>query len=292
MPAVKYGIVVNPAAGRFSVERKRRLLDRCADVLGAGGAIYGWDAKSPHELRDLARKMARQVDVLIVAGGDGTLSDVINTVDSSTLLGYLPMGSGNAWRNTLGLPRSAVKAAERIRSGSKHSIDLVLCDGRKKGLLASVGFEGHALRERDKYLENGVTGFDAYARAAAKSIFGGFRGADATVTIDGEVHKVPSVLSVIVTKSQFYGYGIKVIPTARLADGFLHVLIVSGHAPAAISDIVTSLFGSEGFTGYKTCRGLSITTDEELYLQIDGNLERKGTDFTFRILPSALTLIY
>jgi diacylglycerol kinase family enzyme len=289
---VTYGIIVNPAAGQASIEKKRRTIDRCARVLGGVATIAGWETDSPEQLRDLANQIAADVDVLIVAGGDGTLSDIINTVDSGIVLAYLPMGSGNAWRNTLGLPRSVVKAAQQIRNGKKQSIDLVLCDGKKKGLLASVGFEGHTLQEREKYLENGVTGFDAYARATAKSIFGGYKGADAAVVIDGDEFQVPNVLSIIVSKSQFYGYGIKIIPTARLADGFLHALIVSGHAPAAISDMVTSLFGSNGFTGYKTCRELSITTHEDLYLQIDGNLERRGTTFAFRILPSALTLLY
>jgi diacylglycerol kinase family enzyme len=175
---MRYAIIVNPAAGEMPADEKRGIIDRCTAILGPGTLTAGWDARTSGELCDRALKLAGRADVLVVAGGDGTLSDVINAIDAETVLAYLPMGSGNAWRNTLGLPRSLEKVAEQIRDGKEHAIDLVLCDETRKGLLASVGIEGHALSEREKLLQQGVTGFDAYFRATTKSIFGGFKGED------------------------------------------------------------------------------------------------------------------
>jgi diacylglycerol kinase family enzyme len=289
---MRYGIIVNPAAGEIPVDEKRNIVERCASILGIGTLTAGWDAGTPAELCDCASEIGNRVDVLVVAGGDGTLSDIINTIAAETVLAYLPMGSGNAWRNTLGLPRSLEKVAERIRDGKTRSIDLVLCDDSRKGLLASVGFEGHALSEREKLLQQGVTGFDAYFRATTKSIFGGFKGEDADLTIDGEPHKLPTALSLVVTKTPFYGYGFKVVPGAKLTDGHLHVLLVSGDPSAAISGLVTTLLGSNRVGLYTTCKDLSITTRQGLHLQVDGNLIRKGTDFSFRILPTTLNMKY
>ncbi|MFH1312209.1 MAG: diacylglycerol kinase family protein [Candidatus Eisenbacteria bacterium] len=289
---MRYGIIVNPAAGEIQVDEKRNIVERCASILGIGTLTAGWDAGTAGELCDCAAEMADRVDVLVVAGGDGTLSDVINTIDGQTVLAYLPLGSGNAWRNTLGLPRSLEKVAERIRDGKIRLIDLVLCDETRKGLLASVGIEGHALSEREKLLEQGVTGFDAYFRATTKSLFGGFKGEDADLTIDGEPHKLVTALSLVVTKTPFYGYGFKVVPGAKLTDGHLHLLLVSGDPSAAISGLVTSLLGGNRVGLYTTCKEVSLRTRQELHLQVDGNLVREGTDFSFRILPTALQMKY
>jgi diacylglycerol kinase (ATP) len=289
---LRYGIIVNPIAGRSSPKRRRDVIGKCADILGPDTIVDGWDTVSPEELRECAKDLANKVDVLVVAGGDGTLSDIINGLNRDTVLSYLPMGSGNAWRNTLKLPISRRKAAERIRQGEDHPVDLILIDGKKKGILASVGFEGHALSEREKLLEKGVTGFDAYFRATAKSFFWGYKGKDAQVTVDGKAVEVKRALSLIVTKTPFYGYGIKVVPKAQLDDGLLHVMLVSGRQPTTISSIVTSLMGGNLLGHYITCKAVTIKTNKELHLQIDGNLERKGTDFGFRVLPAALRMRY
>jgi YegS/Rv2252/BmrU family lipid kinase len=288
----RYGIIVNPKAGRSNLKNKRRVMSECAEILGPGTEIAGWETTSPEELKECARVLASKVDVLVVAGGDGTLSDIINALEDDTVLSYIPMGTGNAWRNTLKLPVSRRKAAERIRAGKEHAVDLVMVDAKRKGILASVGFEGHALREREKLLEKGIGGFDAYFRATAKSILWGYKGEDALVELDGEKIRVRQAISLIVTKTPFYGYGLKVVPKAQLDDGLLHVMLVSGRQHTTISSIVTSMMGGNLLGQYITCEHVDIETDKELHLQIDGNLERKGTDFEFQVLPSALRMRY
>lgn len=289
---MRFGIIVNPAAGRQSLEKKRATIARCAEILGNDTRVDGWDTASSDELAECARNLAQQVDVLVVAGGDGTFSDVINAVSDEKPLGYIPLGSGNAWRSTLGLPRSPEKAARRIRDGHEHSVDLVLCEGIRKGILASVGIEGFALSEREKFLQRGVTGFDAYFLATTKSLLKGYNVGATVVTIDNMPFEVENTLSLVVTKTPFYGYGFKVVPGAKISDGFLHVLLVSGETPTAISAIVTALLGGNRIGQYFTCKRVSIETQEPVYLQVDGNLQWRDTHFSFKVLPTALTLRY
>ncbi len=289
---MRYGIIVNPAAGRTSKEKKRSVIERCARILGEDTLIDGFHTRSPAELATCAREMAAKVDVLVVAGGDGTFCDVINAVDDSRVFGYLPLGSGNAWRNTLGLPRSPEKAAVCVREGTEHLVDLVLCENKRKGILASVGIEGYALSEREKYLQRGVTGFDAYFRATTKSLLKGYNIGRAEVTIDGKTFEVENTLSLVVTKTPFYGYGFRVVPGAKLSDGLLHVLLVSGETPTAISAVVTSLLGGNRIGQYFTCKEVVIRTEKPVYLQIDGNLQWRAKNFTFCILPHSLTIRY
>jgi diacylglycerol kinase (ATP) len=288
----RYGIIVNPEAGQAGIETKRRVIREYAGILGDDTVIAGWDTESPEELRACALDVANRVDVLVVAGGDGTLSDIMNATGSEIVLAYIPMGSGNAWRTTLKLPRSRTEIAKRIKHGREHSMDLVLVDGHRKGLLASVGFEGRALSERRELLARGVSGFDAYFRATAKLVFGGYKGKDASVDLDGRKVRVREAISLIFTKTPFYGYGLKIVPKAKPDDGLLHVLLVSGHPAEILSSIVSSIPERNLFGQHVTCKEAKVTSEKERHLQVDGTLERKGTSFTFKVLPASLKIRY
>jgi len=101
---MRYGIVVNPVAGGTTVEEKHEMLEEIREILGDDCAIEGLDSDSAEEFRSLAAESAKRVDVLIAAGGDGSVSDAINAVDSDTILSFLPLGSACALRDALDLP--------------------------------------------------------------------------------------------------------------------------------------------------------------------------------------------
>jgi len=74
-----------------------------------------------------------------VAGGDGTFSQVLNTVDlSETSLAFLPFGTGNALTFALGYRGGVFDIAARIRQGREHRCDLIHCDNRKKAFMVSL----------------------------------------------------------------------------------------------------------------------------------------------------------
>ncbi len=289
---LRYGIIVNPAAGMFSLKRRKQVISQCADILGPDTLVDGWETGSAPELRECAKAMARKVDVLVVAGGDGTFSDIIDALHRTTVLAYIPLGTGNAWRNTLKLPFSVRRAAARIKNGWEHMVDLILVDGRTKGILASVGFEGRALSKREELLEKGVKGFDSYFLATAKLVLAGYEGDDATVKVDRKTFSVKRAVSLIVTKTPYYGYGLKVVPKARIDDGLLHVMMISADPSTTLSNILASSSSGNAFGQYLTCKHVSIETMSELPLQVDGNLVRKGTRFEFQVLASALRMRY
>jgi diacylglycerol kinase (ATP) len=287
---MRYGIVVNPIAGKTTEDEKRRIIAGVRKDLGPDTLDAGWDTHNADELGQCARDLATKVDVLVVAGGDGTLSDIINAVDPETVLSHLPMGSGNAWRKTLGLPRPFKEVTRIIKAGREHRLDLILCDGRRKALFASIGIDGHVLSERAKYLAEGVRGFDAYFRATTRSLLGGYKRKDATLTIDDETLEVPQIMSLMITKTRFYGYGFEVVPRAKPDDGLLHVLAVSTGFGGTIYGIITSFLGGNRVGEYRRGKTASVTTEQPAYLQIDGTLEREGKDFKFELLAAAITI--
>jgi diacylglycerol kinase family enzyme len=83
-----YTIVTNPVAGKMSVTQKRSLLAEPAEILNA--EIYGLDTTTVEDFYQCVRELPGRCDVVVVAGGDGTLSE--SDFEANIALG-VPRGS-------------------------------------------------------------------------------------------------------------------------------------------------------------------------------------------------------
>jgi diacylglycerol kinase family enzyme len=289
---MKYGIIANPVSGKQSLDVKRRKLAEAADVL-KDVEIAGLDTTSPEELSRCAYELAQKAAVLIVAGGDGTFALVMNSVPKDVPLGYLPFGSGDVLRHTFGLPRDVQTCARLIQNGKEHLLDVISCDGKTKALFASIGIEGSILLERDRHLQNGVRGFTAYGLATLKILFDGYINADLRVAIDQQEMIAPGALTAVVTKVPYYGYAFKVVPQARVDDGYLHLLVLRSGPFGTLYALATSLAGGNKSGDYYRAKEIAITTSTEQRLQRNGDPEKeKRTHFSFTVLPRELKLIF
>jgi diacylglycerol kinase family enzyme len=97
-------------------------------------------------------------------------------------------------------------------------------------------------------------------------------------------------LSVIITKTPYYGYAFEIAPGAEPDDGKLHVLMISTGLAGALYGIITSFLGGNRVGTHRTGHSVKVMATEEIDLQLDGNLARTGTQFSFRVLPSELTV--
>ncbi len=286
---MRYAIITNPASGKMTVEQKRSALEGAAAILDA--QVHGLDIPSEQGLIERARQLADDYDVVVVAGGDGTFSDVINAIDPSEKpVAYLPLGSGNAMRYALGYKGNLLRIADRIKRGRIREFDLIDCDGRRRAVTAAVGMEGTILRLRDRLLAQGITGFRAYLHAVLAAYLRFYKRTDAEVTIDGLPFSVPNLLTLMITKHPFYGYGMKIVPRARFADRTLHVFWVGrGLLPTLYGALTAFTVGNR--TGHHR-RGekVEVRLRSPLLLQTDGNRAWESDCFSFRVLPKALKI--
>ena len=118
----------------MTVDRKRAVLANVVEILDA--EIHGLDAITADALGKCARELATRCDVLVTAGGDGTLSDIINSIDTARIpIAYLPLGTGNAMRHALKYRESLTDIAMRIRDGKIHKYDLVNCNEKRRAFM-------------------------------------------------------------------------------------------------------------------------------------------------------------
>jgi diacylglycerol kinase (ATP) len=282
-------MVVNPTAGPTNVERKKRTLEAVKKVLGEC-EVRGLDTRSREEFMQCAVELAREVEVLIVGGGDGTFSDAINALDSNTVLSFLPFGSGCALQYALDLPPQLTRVAKRIKEGQLRSYDLILCDESRKAFMASIGLEADILQRREALRESGIAGPPAYAMATFGSFFTELERTDMTIGLDEETLVVPNAVTAIVTKIPYYGYKMKVVPNAVFDDGHLHLLAINSGWAEIVGGMANAFLYENKLGVYRKAREIRVTMERERYAQLDGNIYRKGTTFQFRVLPQALRM--
>lgn len=286
---MKYAIITNPCAGHISIDQKLSVLAPVSALLNA--EIHGLDTATPEELGQCAGELVSQCDVLVVAGGDGTFSDIINAVDTTDIpTAYLPLGTGNAIGYTLGYRGGIIDIARRIRDAGIRAYDLIDCDNRKRAFTASLGISGAIIRLRDQYQRRKIKGFRAYLMASFSAYFGGYERTAARIVLDHGAFRISNLLILMAVKQPYYGFRMNVVPKARFDDGQLHILWVnSGLFMAALGALSAFTIGNR-VGKYHTSRKLSLTADHLLPLQIDGNDAWDADSFSFTILPKALKM--
>ncbi len=288
---MKYGIIANPVAGKLSLDAKFRILNSVKGILSHYDcAIAGLDTNSRAEFKKCAADIAARADTLIIAGGDGTFHDVINSVSREAVLAYLPLGSGTFLSYSLGYPSSLLKIAKQIMDGKEHSLDLILCDGVEKAISSSIGIDGRVLLEGKKYIQKGMEAFNAHAKVLEKLFREGPEQFDAALNIDGKVLPVKKAVSVIITKVPFYGYGLNVVPRAVFNDGKLHLL--TANKLTFVLGLAMSFLGGNRVCDYRTGSGILIDAEKEVCLQMDGEVGRIGARFKFDLLRGELRMRY
>jgi diacylglycerol kinase (ATP) len=100
MEGSKTVIIGNPSAGRI---RRGDHLKLYAEILRAGGLeIEVWPTERPQHATELASLAGSRL--VVAAGGDGTINEVVNGLARDATLGILPLGTANVLARVLGLP--------------------------------------------------------------------------------------------------------------------------------------------------------------------------------------------
>ena len=145
--ALRYGfhIILNPVAGA----RRRGLLDDVIRRLRASGASVTVELTThAGHATELARKAVHSgVDVVVAAGGDGTINEVARgLLGHSVPLGIIPLGTANVLAIEIGLHPKADDIADMLLRGPAELVGTGVVDGEIFLLMAGIGFDGEVVR--------------------------------------------------------------------------------------------------------------------------------------------------
>jgi diacylglycerol kinase (ATP) len=166
---------------------------------------------------------ASNFDLIVWAGGDGTLNEVVNGIAQggcNTALAVFPLGTGNDFARTLGVPNSVDAVMEQILEGKTRSIDLVRVTSDQVRYFVNVssgGFSG-VVGEKLKPEMKRTWGPRAYLRGAAAALAEVPRYTTTVALDDAETAEV-DLYNVVVANGRYVAGGIPVAPEADIADG-------------------------------------------------------------------------
>ena len=215
----RLAVIYNPTAGWRRKRRLRRVLDHL-DRLGYEVVLLRTEA--PRHATELARNVTG-VDAVVVAGGDGTINEVVNGLGADAPpLGIIPLGTANVLAMELGIGRSAARIAETLVSGEARPIALGVANGRRFVQMVGIGADAFIVEHVSKRIKR-VLGKGAYVWSSMVGLFT-YTFPSFVIEIDG----VPvAASSVIVSNGCFYGGRNVVAPRANLETGSLEVCVMT-----------------------------------------------------------------
>jgi len=222
-------VIFNPAARGEKARRFRHQLD----AIGAQCAFKATTA--PGDARRLAAEAVRDgFDLIVAAGGDGTVNEVLNGIGDApdgfalARLGVLPLGTVNVFARELKLPLKVGQAWEVLQRGRELKIDLPRVEFSANGVrqaryfcqLAGAGLDARAIELVDWQHKKQI-GPLAYILAGLKAL----REKKPEITVHANGQNATGEL-VLVGNGRLYGGSFAIQPQADLRDGRLDICVL------------------------------------------------------------------
>lgn len=231
---------------------------------------------------DLASSIDERSDMLLVAGGDGTLHEVIDgmmqrPVESRPPILLIPLGSGNDTARMIGARATLADIQRRISAQQAKDWDVLECTIGAEQVtryctnVLDVGFGGEVARR----YTNGLRKLPArlgYVTATLQG-FVSSKARRMSVRID-DVLIDDEMLLTAVANSKWFGSGIGIAPLAQPDDGVFDITVVKNVGPLTyarfLPDLMRGVPIRDPRIHYHSGRECMITTNEPLPIEIDG----------------------
>jgi diacylglycerol kinase (ATP) len=290
---MKAFIVLNPAAGYNAREQVLESISSHFAMAGIEYAVY--ETAREDKPGDIVRdRLAKETfDFVVAAGGDGTVSQVIDGLAGSSIpLGIIPVGTGNLLARDLGLPLKIDQAVALIAGAhANRKIDTMSINNRVCVLNASLGNSAKVTLDTTSQNKNRF-GRLAYIWEALRNLFK-MKFRHITVEIDGNSVLYRAVEVAVFNSGMLAKTLYPMGPDVCIDDGHLDVWIVSVQT---ILDYPVYLFSMikgrpskhlSHFISANVC--IKVKSSIPLPVQADGDIIGV-TPLEIAVLPGAVTV--
>lgn len=244
--------------------------------------------KSAKTLIPSVKRAIKRAPMVIVGGGDGTLSETIDYFPGTdTIFALLPLGTANSFARTLGIPLDLDDAIDVIANGSARRIDLASINGDYFLNNAALGLAPKVAESVPKGLKRtlGRFGYLLWAGWSAAS-FRAFR----LIVDDGEREHRLWATEARIANGRFHG-GLELIESADLESGEIVVQAVTGRSVLHLgwSYLASALKVSSRHETVREFHGkkMRISTRPKMRVSIDGEVGPE-TPFEASAVPDAV----
>ena len=276
-------IIYNPLAGKGQCENDTKAL---ADILDQPVEFYDMTRITNYSafLADM-----EPADYLVIAGGDGTVNRFANAIadlDIPNEIYYFPVGTGNDFAHDLG--QTAMAKPFPVSQYLKN-LPSVEVNGKTYRFINGVGYgiDGYCCHVGDQLKQKGKA--VNYTAIAIKGLLFHYDATNATVTVDGKVHKFEKVWIAPTMFGRFYGGGMMPTPAQDRAnaEGKLSLMVFYGGGRLRTLMAFPSIFKGEhikytNMVSVLSGREITVEFDRPTPLQVDGETILDVTSYTAR----------
>lgn len=303
----KWFVILNPHAGSGKGEKDQEEITRKLSDAGFEFELVTSDYPK-HIIQLTIDAIGRGFRKLIIAGGDGSLNEAVNGIfqqnfcpPEEVTVGMIPVGTGNDWIKTFGIPNNYEGAIQVIGVGQTMRQDIGCIRFTLNGTeridyfanMAGFGFDA-MVAEKTNHLKNkGRSGMSLYLQALGSS-FLNYRIAKTQVVIDGkEVEDL--IFSVSIGIGKFNGGGMMQAPGAIPDNGLFEVTIIKKIGIWGILRNLAGLYSGEYVKDYRVstfqAQKVSVFSEKNIAGEADG--ESLGDNkFEIEIISQKLCVIF
>lgn len=288
-------VILNPAAR----STKAAALEHALRRLSPAPELHM--TKGPADATAIAEALAETHELVVSAGGDGTMNEVLQGVcranarrkpgEKHTALGVLPLGTMNVFSVELKLPGRDIEACWReITSGKRREVDLWMANDMYFAQLAGVGLDAQIVQETSWEAKKKF-GPLSYVMSAVNVLMR--HPPRLHVKIEGRAPMLGTV--VLVGNGKHYGGPFPLFRHASHNDGILDLLIFRGLGGMEFLQMLRGML----LDGYQECEDLdyiqtsefTVTSDHaEAPVELDGELTELTAPVVFRSAPFRLSV--
>ena len=270
-------IIFNPTAKGNKARHFRRHLDEYAAECTLK------PTKAVNDARRLAAQAVEEgYEIIVAAGGDGTLNEVLNGIVDApkgferARLGLLPLGTVNVFAREVRIPLKLPEALKTLRTGRETLIDLGTVDYQENGVparrcfaqLAGAGLDARAIELVDWRLKKKI-GPLAYVIAGLRAL----TEKQIRITVSDGKKKETGEL-ILIGNGSLYGGQFRIFPPADMRDGLLEACLFSKVNFATLLRIAPKLLirGTlpQAATANFRTESLTVTSESKVPFEVDG----------------------
>lgn len=284
LPPIARRLLKIPGKKKVSPAEALEAIVRAFSACGLRPEIV-WTQHAGHAT-ELAKQAAfENYDVVVAAGGDGTINEVVNGLAlSRTALGIIPFGTANLLSTELHIPPDVRLACQVIARGETRQIDTAMVNDRHFTIMAGIGFDAHVVARVDTRTKSrwGALAYPLVAlRELARYPFRRIR----VRTSDGLDLQA---FFVFVQNTKLYASGYSLSPKSRIDDGVLEVLMFPTRNIFSLILYLLSKNKSRHCIEMTDVKSLEVNSNHAI--QIDGDFACRGPA-TIKVAPQALRVL-
>ena len=294
VPMKKLLFIVNPRAGK--TKSRAPLFDAVAQFSRAGYLVWVYITEAGGQARDITARWGGQYDMVVCAGGDGTLNETLSglmQLEQRPLLGYLPCGSTNDFAMSLHLHTMLPAAAEAAATGTPCPLDVGRHNDRYFAYVASFGAFTRSSYSATQAAKNALGHF-AYILEGLGDL-DSLRPYRCAVDADGERFEGEFIFGAVCNSTSLGGL-VKLDPSrVRMDDGKFELLLLRMPKTALdLQNLITAMTRMQyDYPGVilRHVRRVTLTTEENLPWSLDGEYCPSVPRVEIENLPAAIQLV-